>query len=261
MLSAPVLRMLPPDRAVMIQGRAEPVIVRIEQVRRRADYKRQQARSVPAVVPVSATRQVPVIMPGLGGLPPAVAWHAPPDELTARYNRKTAGYSAEEIEGATACAGPKRSPASRTSWPLGRATPGRSASAAPARARRPWAGPLRQGTARTPRIKAARPAATRHCQQPAAPRGTRQTRTGQRHPGPRTTRCGSRHLPARQRTRSRTRWPRTRAMIAPLSQSESGPHPQLSAVSDTAWPPGLGQGWDEAQGALWIGHDARRKAG
>jgi type IV secretion system protein VirD4 len=100
LLPAAALRMLPPDRAVLIQGRAAPVIVRVEQVRRRADYKRQQAGSIPAVLPISATRQVPAALPGPGALPPATARPAPPDELTARRGRKTAGHNAEEIGGA-----------------------------------------------------------------------------------------------------------------------------------------------------------------
>ncbi len=42
--------MLSADRAVVIQGRAAPVIVRVEQARRRADYKRQ-SRTSPAALP------------------------------------------------------------------------------------------------------------------------------------------------------------------------------------------------------------------
>ncbi len=56
--------MLSADRAVVIQGRAAPVIVHIEQVRRRADYKRrkqQQLRSLRAALP--APRQVPEVTP------------------------------------------------------------------------------------------------------------------------------------------------------------------------------------------------------
>jgi type IV secretion system protein VirD4 len=100
LLPAAALRMLPPDRAVVIQGRAEPVIVRIEQARRRADCKRQQAGSIPAVLPVPATRQVPAVRPGPGALSHAPARQAPPDELTARRGRKTVHHNAEEIGGA-----------------------------------------------------------------------------------------------------------------------------------------------------------------
>ena len=67
LLPAAMLRMLSAGRAVVIQGRAAPVIVRIEQVRRRADYKRQHTRSGPAALPGSAPRQVPAAMPGFPG--------------------------------------------------------------------------------------------------------------------------------------------------------------------------------------------------
>jgi type IV secretion system protein VirD4 len=99
LLPAAALRMLPRDRAVVIQGRAAPVIVRVEQARRRADYKRQQAGSIPAVLPVPAIRQVPAVLPAPGALPAAMARQAPPDELTALRGRKTAGHNAEEIGG------------------------------------------------------------------------------------------------------------------------------------------------------------------
>ena len=74
LLPGAMLRMLPAGRAVVIQGRAAPVIVRIEQVRRRADYKRQHTRSSPAALPASAPRQVPqpcrdspvILRPGSG---------------------------------------------------------------------------------------------------------------------------------------------------------------------------------------------------
>jgi len=99
LLPAGALRMLPAGRAVVIQGRAAPVIVRVEQVRRRADYKRQQARSLPTVPPAVGARQVPALLPGSGALPPAAS-QAPPDELTTRRDPKTAGHISEQIEGA-----------------------------------------------------------------------------------------------------------------------------------------------------------------
>ncbi len=64
LLPAAALRTLPAGRAVVIQGRAAPVIVHIEQVRRRADYKRrkqQQLRILRAALP--APRQVPEVTP------------------------------------------------------------------------------------------------------------------------------------------------------------------------------------------------------
>jgi type IV secretory pathway TraG/TraD family ATPase VirD4 len=99
LLPAAALRMLPAGRAVVIQGRAAPVIVRVEQVRRRADYKRQQARSRPAGPAAVGTRQVPALLPGPGAPPPVAASQAPPDELTARRDRKTASQITEGIEG------------------------------------------------------------------------------------------------------------------------------------------------------------------
>jgi type IV secretory pathway TraG/TraD family ATPase VirD4 len=81
LLPAAALRMLPPDRAVVTQGRAAPVIARIEQVRRRADYKRQQARTAPASLP-AASGQVPSVIPRLPGDLPAWPRPAAPQELT-----------------------------------------------------------------------------------------------------------------------------------------------------------------------------------
>jgi hypothetical protein len=75
LLPAAALRMLPAGRAVVIQGRAAPVIVRVEQARRRADYKRQQRRGQRAALPGPAARPVPEITAGLpahpAGLSPA----------------------------------------------------------------------------------------------------------------------------------------------------------------------------------------------
>ncbi len=99
LLPAAALRMLPAGRAVVIQGRAAPVIVRVEQVRRRADYKRQQAHGIPAVPSVYAASRVPALMPGRGALPPAAVSLASPDELTAYRDREAARQDAEEIEG------------------------------------------------------------------------------------------------------------------------------------------------------------------
>lgn len=85
LLPAASLRMLPARRAVVIQGRAAPVIIRVEQVRRRADHKQQPSRSVPAISPASAPRQVPALPShAAAGTLPAV-----PEELTARPDRRT----------------------------------------------------------------------------------------------------------------------------------------------------------------------------
>jgi type IV secretion system protein VirD4 len=80
LLPAAALRMLPAGRAVVIQGRAAPVIVRVEQVRRRADYKRHQPSSHPAALPGSATWPVPEIAPGLPAHPASLP-SAGPGEL------------------------------------------------------------------------------------------------------------------------------------------------------------------------------------
>jgi type IV secretory pathway TraG/TraD family ATPase VirD4 len=80
LLPAASLRMLPPDRAVVIQGRAAPVIVRVEQVRRRADYKRQQSRSNPAPLSGPAARLVTEVTPGLPAHPAGLS-SAGPGEL------------------------------------------------------------------------------------------------------------------------------------------------------------------------------------
>jgi type IV secretory pathway TraG/TraD family ATPase VirD4 len=65
LLSTASLRMLPPGTAVVIQARAAPVIVRLEQVRKRADYKRRPQSAITGLVPATA-------------LPPAVSWPALP---------------------------------------------------------------------------------------------------------------------------------------------------------------------------------------
>jgi type IV secretory pathway TraG/TraD family ATPase VirD4 len=77
LLSAAALRMLPDGRAVVIQGRAAPVIVRVEQARRRADYKRHQARTAPAALPGPAARPVPEIAPGLPAHPASLPLAGP----------------------------------------------------------------------------------------------------------------------------------------------------------------------------------------
>jgi type IV secretion system protein VirD4 len=69
LLPAAALRMLPDGRAVVIQGRAAPVIVRVEQARRRADYKQQHSRSYPADLSGPAARPLPEIAPGLPAHP------------------------------------------------------------------------------------------------------------------------------------------------------------------------------------------------
>jgi type IV secretory pathway TraG/TraD family ATPase VirD4 len=79
LLPTAALRMLPAGRAVVIQGRAAPVIVRIEQARRRADYKRHRSRAALASPPALSPRPVPALTTGLRGNPadgPAI-----PDEL------------------------------------------------------------------------------------------------------------------------------------------------------------------------------------
>ena len=93
LLPAPALRMLPAGRAVVIQGRAAPVIVRTEQVRRRRDYKRHQHQALPVLgpaLPRPVPRPVPELLHAVQELP------AVPDELAAR--RKHAGQipAAEE---------------------------------------------------------------------------------------------------------------------------------------------------------------------
>jgi len=65
LLSAASLRMLPAGTAVVIQARAAPVIVRLEQVRKRADYKRRPPDAITGLVPAAS-------------LSPAVSWPALP---------------------------------------------------------------------------------------------------------------------------------------------------------------------------------------
>jgi type IV secretion system protein VirD4 len=88
LLPPAALRMLPSGRAVVIQGRAAPVIVRVEQVRRRADYKRQHPRRRPAVLPASAPRGVAASTPRALRDPAARTGPSALDELTARSDRK-----------------------------------------------------------------------------------------------------------------------------------------------------------------------------
>lgn len=87
LLPAASLRRLPPETAVVIQARAAPVIVRVEQLRRRADYKRHRSR---AALYLDLVQAVPRPLPPVTGwlasrpgtaLPPAA------DELAARRDR------------------------------------------------------------------------------------------------------------------------------------------------------------------------------
>jgi TraM recognition site of TraD and TraG len=88
LLPGAMLRMLPAGRAVVIQGRAAPVIVRIEQVRRRADYKCQHTRSSLVALPSSAPRQLPTAMPGFPGYPPPGIVVAAQSDLTGGGDRR-----------------------------------------------------------------------------------------------------------------------------------------------------------------------------
>jgi type IV secretion system protein VirD4 len=89
LLPAAMLRMLPAGRAVVIQGRAAPVIVRIEQVLRRADYKRQHTPNSRAALPASVIRQVPAAVPGFPGYPPPGTGPAAQNELTVGSDRRS----------------------------------------------------------------------------------------------------------------------------------------------------------------------------
>jgi type IV secretion system protein VirD4 len=95
LLPAAALRTLPAGRTVVISARGAPVIVRAEAVRRRADYKRQQARGIPLSLPPSVPWPVPAAIPWLLGqpgtaLPPAA------DELAARRDRHAPAAPEEE---------------------------------------------------------------------------------------------------------------------------------------------------------------------
>jgi type IV secretory pathway TraG/TraD family ATPase VirD4 len=67
LLPAAALRMLPAGRAVIIQGRAAPAIVRIEQARRRADYKRHHNRTITAPLLTLTHQPTPALTTGLPG--------------------------------------------------------------------------------------------------------------------------------------------------------------------------------------------------
>ena len=95
LMPAAALRELPAGRAVVIQGRGRPVIVRVEQVSRRADAKLYARHGTPAALPVPSPRQVPVPEPELLAPAPRLdRWPGPgagvappPDELAARRDR------------------------------------------------------------------------------------------------------------------------------------------------------------------------------
>jgi hypothetical protein len=92
LLPAPALRMLPAGRAVVIQGRAAPVIVRVEKVRRRRDYKRQKPQALSALAPAAprlAPRPAPKLLYAVQELPA----HA--DELAVRRDRVPGTPAAE----------------------------------------------------------------------------------------------------------------------------------------------------------------------
>jgi len=100
LLPAAALRMLPAGRAVIIQGRAAPVVVRVEQVRRRGDYKhyqRHRSRGLAPVLPASAPAQLAV---GKPALPAAASLPTVRDEPAVRHDRKaTAPHGAGEPGG------------------------------------------------------------------------------------------------------------------------------------------------------------------
>jgi hypothetical protein len=97
LLPADELRQLPPGYAVVIQGRGMPAVVRVEQVRRRADVKAARRSGLRVGLPAPAVRRVPLADPRLlgddrPGRP--VAWpgspDAVPDQLAARRANRTA---------------------------------------------------------------------------------------------------------------------------------------------------------------------------
>lgn len=88
LLPAAALRQLPDSRAVVVQGRARPTIVRVEQVRNRADYKQWRRDSAPLALPAPPQREVPAPMPSLLTTPKEDRW--PGDELAARRGRNDA---------------------------------------------------------------------------------------------------------------------------------------------------------------------------
>jgi len=88
LLPAASLRRLPAETAVVLQARAAPVIVRVEQLRKRGEYKRLRGRAalyldlVPAV-----PRPLPPVTGWLADRPGA-ALPAADDELAARRDRR-----------------------------------------------------------------------------------------------------------------------------------------------------------------------------
>lgn len=84
LLPVPALRMLPTGRAVVIQNRAAPIIVRVEKVRRRRDYKRQRSQALQVLtpaVPRLVPRPAPQLLHAVQDLPVIR------DELAARRGR------------------------------------------------------------------------------------------------------------------------------------------------------------------------------
>jgi len=122
-LPAATLRELPAGRAVVIQGRARPVIVRVERVSRRADAKTHARHGAPAALPVPPRRTVPEPEPSLLAPPPGPGqWPqaGPPDELAARRDRHHGGQPGDGDNGSEPGSGPAaprpRPPSRRPPW-------------------------------------------------------------------------------------------------------------------------------------------------
>jgi type IV secretion system protein VirD4 len=115
-LPAATLRQLPENRAVVVQGRARPAIVRVELVRNRGDYKQWRRDGAPLALPAPPERQVPAPMPALLTSPKETRW--PGDELAARRGRNETGRrpATEPGEGT-------ETPAAVGDSPTGSATP------------------------------------------------------------------------------------------------------------------------------------------
>jgi type IV secretory pathway TraG/TraD family ATPase VirD4 len=119
LLPADELRQLPPGYAVVIQGRAMPAVVRVEQVRRRADVKAARRSGLRVGLPAPAVRRVPLADPRLlGDDAPGrpVAWPGSPDAVPDQLAARRANRTAAQHDGQDGGMPAPRPPATPAPW-------------------------------------------------------------------------------------------------------------------------------------------------
>jgi type IV secretion system protein VirD4 len=119
LLPAGELRQLPLGYAVVVQGHGLPAVVRVEQVRRRADVKAAQRSGLRVALPAPAVRRVPLADPRLlgddrPGRP--VAWPGSPDAVPDQLAERRAGRTAARHDGQGGGMPAPKPPATPAPW-------------------------------------------------------------------------------------------------------------------------------------------------